>query len=69
MDPVPNNMKELRQFLGSVNYYRDFIADYIKVAVPLHRLLTEVNGFHCDFNCQNSFDARADEQASESDYL
>jgi hypothetical protein len=29
---------------------------YSWVAAPLHRLLTKVNGFHCDSNCQNSFD-------------
>ena len=54
--PVPNNVKELRQFLGLANYYRRFVADYSNVAALLHRLLTKENGFHWDSNCQNAFE-------------
>jgi transposase InsO family protein len=54
--PVPNNVKELRQFLGLANYYRRFVADYSNVAAPLHKLLTKENGFHWDSNCQSAFD-------------
>ena len=50
--PIPNNVKE---FLGPANYYRRFVADYSKVAEPLHKLLTKGNGFHWDSKCQNAF--------------
>ena len=37
--PAPKNVKELRQFLGFVGYYRRFIEDYSKVVKPLNDLL------------------------------
>ena len=54
--PIPNNAKELRQFLGLANYYRRFVVDYSKIAEPLHKLLTKENGFRWDSKCQNVFD-------------
>ena len=36
--PTPTNLKELQSFLGFGNYYKDFIADYSKIARPLHEL-------------------------------
>ena len=53
--PIPNNAKDLRQFLGLANYCR-FVVDYSRVAEPLHKLLTKENGFHWDCKCQNAFD-------------
>ena len=40
--PIPRNISELRSFLGLASYYRRFIKDFAKIAVPLHRL-TEKN--------------------------
>ena len=37
--PTPKDAKELRQFLGLSNYYRRFVANYSKIAEPLHKLL------------------------------
>jgi hypothetical protein len=31
-------LKQLHSFLGFRNYYKDFIADYSKLARPLHEL-------------------------------
>lgn len=51
--PIPRNVKELQQF---TNYYHRFIADYSKVAEPLHRLLTKENNFNWDSKCQDAFE-------------
>ena len=37
--PVPKNVKEVQKFLGLANYYRQFIKDFTKIAVPLHVLV------------------------------
>ena len=37
--PVPRNVKEVQKFLGLANYYRRFIKDFAKLAVPLHMLV------------------------------
>ncbi|XP_035862265.1 uncharacterized protein LOC118496109 [Sander lucioperca] len=36
--PRPNNIKELKSFLGFAGYYRRFIKDYSKIARPLNDL-------------------------------
>ena len=33
------NIKEVQKFLGLANYYRRFIKDFTKIAVPLHMLV------------------------------
>ena len=53
--PVPNNVKELGQFFRLGNYYCRFVADYSKVAQPLHKLLTKANCLHWECKCQNAF--------------
>ena len=40
--PVPQNKREVQQFLGLASYYRRFVRDYATIAKPLHRL-TEKN--------------------------
>ena len=37
--PEPRTVHEVRQFLGLASYYRKFIKDFAKIAVPLHELL------------------------------
>lgn len=34
----PENLKQLQSFLGICNYYRKFVANYSKIAAPLHEL-------------------------------
>lgn len=36
--PKPNNLKELRTFLGFCGYYRRFVKDYSKIVKPLNEL-------------------------------
>ena len=35
---VPQNIKTIQSFLGLSGYYRQFIKDYAKIALPLTRL-------------------------------
>jgi hypothetical protein len=36
--PIPNNISDLRSFLGCIGYYRQFIRDFAKIAEPLYKL-------------------------------
>lgn len=45
--PLPKTVKELRRFLGMINFYRKFIPNAAKTQAPLHALLTDnVKGSH-----------------------
>jgi len=44
--PVPENLHELRSFLGLVNYFRKFIDKYARVCMPLTELLKKGVEFH-----------------------
>ena len=37
--PYPSSVREVHLFLGHVGFYRRFIKDFSKVALPLSRLL------------------------------
>ena len=37
--PMPRNIKKVQKFLGLINYYRQFIKDFAKLAVSLHMLV------------------------------
>src|SRR4051794_11908294 len=37
--PCPQNLTQLRGFLGLASYYRRFIKDFSKIANPLNKLL------------------------------
>ncbi|GBP51089.1 Transposon Tf2-6 polyprotein [Eumeta japonica] len=38
--PIPKTLKELRRFLGMINFYRHFIPDAARIQAPLNTLLT-----------------------------
>ena len=37
--PVPKNIKKVQKFLELINYYRQFIKDFTRIAAPLHLLV------------------------------
>jgi hypothetical protein len=37
--PAPTNIKELRQFLGFIGYYRRFVKKFAKIIAPMNALL------------------------------
>lgn len=55
--PVPKNVKEIKRFLGVVNYYRCFIPNASSLLHPLHKLLR--NGAQWEWGAEQreAFDA------------
>ena len=54
--PPPQNVKELRRFLGLASYYRRFIKQFAKIAHPLHALTCKGAEFAWTEECQIAFD-------------
>ena len=54
--PTPQNLTELRRFLGMTSYYRRFISGFSDIASPLHRLTNKGVRFDWDKNCQRAFE-------------
>ena len=49
-------MREVRSFLGHAGFYRCFIKDFNKVALPLSNLLQKEVDFDFDDQCKEAFD-------------
>ena len=54
--PVPKNRKELRGFLGFLNFYCRFIEGFASTAHPLNTLTSEKIPFEWTSTCQEAFD-------------
>ncbi len=54
--PTPQNLTELRRFLGMTSYYRRFISGFSDIACPLNRLTQKGVPFAWDKNCQHAFE-------------
>ena len=54
--PVPRTTKELKQFFGLANYYRQFIKDYAHIAEPLHKVQGKSKSLQWNLSCQLAFD-------------
>lgn len=52
----PNNIKEVRSFLGHVGFYRRFIKDFSKISAPLCELLKKEVTFELTSECKKAFD-------------
>ena len=54
--PPPNNLKELRHFLGLANYYRRFVKGFSHIANPLNALTKKGVYLHWTEECAVAFD-------------
>ena len=54
---TPRNIKQVRSFIGMVNYYKDHIPRRSEQLTPLTALTKKNARFHWTLQCQNSFDS------------
>ncbi|XP_045820253.1 uncharacterized protein LOC123913526 [Trifolium pratense] len=54
--PYPSCVREIRSFLGHAGFYRRFIKDFSKIALPLSNLLKNDVTFSFDDKCKQAFD-------------
>lgn len=55
--PVPKSQRDIKMFLGSVNYFRKFIPDLAAIARPLNMLLRKDTKFNFNEKCMEAFEA------------
>lgn len=53
--PTPKNQKNIRQFLGKINFYNKYIENSAKILEPFHNLLRKNVPFLWDEKCKKSF--------------
>ena len=53
---IPQNVSQVRQFLGLTSYYRRFIGQFAKIASPLYELTRKGTEWHWNDGQQISFD-------------
>ena len=51
----PKNVAEIQSFLGLAGYYRRFIQDFSKLALPMTKLTRKGAKFEWDTRCEDSF--------------
>jgi len=54
--PYPSSVREVRSFLGHAGFYKCFIQDFSKKALPLSNLLQKDVDFIFDEGCKEPFD-------------
>ena len=54
--PVPQNLRQLRGFLGITGYYRRFVKDYAKIVAPLNAIARKSPPYEWTKECQVAFD-------------
>jgi hypothetical protein len=55
--PKPNNVTEVRRFLGATQYWRNFIANFSSISAPLHAITSIKKFFQWGGKKQKYFDA------------
>ena len=53
--PRPDDLKELRRFLGLTSYYRRFISNFATIAQPLYHLTAKEVPFIWSLECEEAF--------------
>ena len=53
--PIPNDVTQVRRFLGLASYYWCFVPKFAKIAAPLHALLKKENAFEWTSECTTVF--------------
>ena len=53
--PIPMSSKELCQFVSMAYYYRKFVKDFAKIAVPLHTLVDKGKVWSWTEQCEQAF--------------
>ena len=54
--PVPENKKNVRQFLGKINFYNVYVPTISQILDPLHNLLRKGQEFIWSEECQKVFE-------------
>src|SRR3954469_16857829 len=54
--PIPQDIKNLKMFLGHAGFYKHFIQDFAKIAMPLTNLLGKETPFYLDHDCIAAFE-------------
>ena len=54
--PIPQDIKHLKMFLGHAGFYRRFIKDFAKIAIPLTNLFEKDTPFYLDHDCIAAFE-------------
>ena len=55
--PNPENVHQVRAFVGFCSYYRRFIEGFAGIAKPLHKLTEKNQPFHWSEECEDAFEA------------
>lgn len=54
--PVPKTQKNVRQFLGKINFYNEYVSNIAIILDPLHNLLRKNQKFIWWDRCQKAFE-------------
>jgi len=54
--PIPKCIKDIRSFLGHIDFYRRFIKDFSKISRPLTNFLVKDMSFTFDSGCLNTWE-------------
>ena len=63
---TPQNVTQLKSFLGLINYYHRFLPNLSSVLYPLHQLLKNDTPWEWDDGCERSFEEVKKQLASKN---